>query len=65
MVEQTLTNAYTPMRFSAAAYQMLEMPMLTDKAQEQAQRDAKAKGEAEPVADTKQVKRSRAKEPVA
>jgi len=73
MVELKLTNNYSPMLFSADGYQMVVMPMLTDKAQEQAKRDAKAKGEAEPVApvaepvapvaETKQAKRSRAKQP--
>ncbi len=72
MVELKLTNALSPMLFSADGYQMVVMPMITDKAQEQAKRDAKAKGEAEPVAEpvapvaeTKQAKRSRAKQPVA
>lgn len=70
MVELKLTNTYSPMLFSADGYQMVVMPMLTDKAQEQAKRDAKAKAEAEPVAEpvapvaeTKQAKRSRAKQP--
>jgi len=74
MVEFKLTNAYSPMLFSADGYQMVVMPMLTNEANEQAKRDVKAKAEAkaetptepvaEPVAEPKKAKRSRAKEPV-
>jgi len=71
MVEFSLTNAYSPTLFSADGYQLVVMPMLTDKANEQAKADreaeAKAKAEqaekpAEPVAEHK-PKRSRAKQP--
>jgi len=75
MVELKLTNNYSPMLFSADGYQMVVMPMLTDKAQEQATRDAEAKAKqaeaeaeavAEPVAEpvapvATKAKRSRAK----
>jgi len=68
MVELKLTNGLSPMLFSADGYQLVVMPMITNEANEQAQRDAKAKAEtptepAEPVAT--KAKRSRAKEPVA
>ena len=70
MVEFKLTNGYSPMLFTSNGYQLVVMPMLTDKAQEQATRDAKAKAEAEPVAEpvapvaeTTKAKRSRAKQP--
>jgi DNA polymerase-3 subunit beta len=74
MVELKLTNAYSPMLFSANGYQLVVMPMLTNEANEQAKRDAKAKAEvkaetptepvAEPATDKPTRKRSRAKEPV-
>ena len=73
MVELKLTNAYSPMLFSADGYQLVVMPMLTNEANEQAKRDAKAKAEvkvetpAEPVAEQvkpTKAKRSRAKQPV-
>ena len=67
MVEFSLTNAYSPTLFSADGYQLVVMPMLTDKANEQAKADREAKAEAEkpaePVAEPK-AKRSRAKQPV-
>jgi len=67
MVDLKLINAYSPMLFSADGYQLVVMPMLTDKANEQAKADRQAK--AEPVAETaesqpKAGKRSRAKQPV-
>jgi len=80
MVEFKLTNAYSPVLFSANGYQLVVMPMITDYANEQAKKDREAKTEpskAEPVAEkpaepvAKQAekpkakaKRSRAKEPV-
>ena len=75
MVEFSLTNAYSPMLFSADGYQLVVMPMLTNEANEQATADreakakAKAKTESQPEA-TEQAepvakpKRSRAKQPV-
>ena len=76
MVDFKLTNSYAPTLFTTDGYQLVVMPMMTDKANEQARADrqAKAKAEqpteqAEPVAETaesqpKATKRSRAKEPV-
>jgi DNA polymerase-3 subunit beta len=46
MVDFKLTNAYSPMLFTADGYQLVVMPMLTDKANEQAKADREAKGEA-------------------
>jgi len=43
MVELKLTNSYSPMLFSVDGYQLVVMPMLTDKAQEQQKAEAKAK----------------------
>jgi len=76
MVDFKLTNSYNPTLFTTDGYQLVVMPMLTDKANEQAKADneAKAKAEqakaeattteqAEPVAEHK-PKRSRAKQPV-
>ena len=70
MVEFSLTNAYSPTLFSADGYQLVVMPMLTDKANEQAKADREAKAkqaekpaeQAKPVAEHK-PKRSRAKQP--
>jgi DNA polymerase-3 subunit beta len=70
MAELRLTNAYSPMLFTADGYQLVVMPMLTDKANEQAKADREAKGEAttEPEAtkpaEKPKGKRSRAKQPV-
>ena len=68
MVELKLTNALSPMLFSADGYQLVVMPMITPEAQEQAKRDAEAKAVAEPVAEpvapvATKAKRSRAKQP--
>ena len=46
MVEFKLTNAYSPSLFTVDGYQLVVMPMLTDKANEQAKADREAKGEA-------------------
>jgi DNA polymerase-3 subunit beta len=72
MVDFKLTNAYSPMLFTADGYQLVVMPMMTDKANEQAKADREAKGaeqaesqpEAEPEAEKPKAKRSRAKQPV-
>ena len=73
MVEFKLNNAYSPMLFSQNGYQVVVMPMLTDEAQKAQQEALKAKAEAvkpteqeeaEPVAEPKKVRRSRAKQPV-
>jgi len=67
MVELKLTNAYSPMLFTVDGYQLVVMPMMTDKANEQAKADREAKGEAtttESEANKPKAKRSRAKQPV-
>jgi len=45
MVEFKLTNAFSPMLFSANGYQLVVMPMLSDEANEQAKADREAKAE--------------------
>ena len=62
MVEFSLTNAYSPTLFSADGYQLVVMPMLTDKANEQAKADREAKVKAEKPAEPK-AKPNRAKQP--
>jgi DNA polymerase-3 subunit beta len=79
MVDFKLTNAYSPMLFTADGYQLVVMPMLTDKANEQAKADREAKGEAtttepaesakgepeaEPAENKPKGKAKRAKQPV-
>jgi len=77
MVDLNLTNAYSPMLFSSNGYKVVVMPMVTDKANEQAETDRKAK-EAEQAkeqeAKAKSIKpakpkankpKPKAKEPVA
>ena len=79
MVDFKLTNAYSPMLFTADGYQVVVMPMISDKAKEQQEQDIEArKAEAEPTdaeleaieaeveAETKPKRsRSRKREPVA
>jgi len=79
MVELKLTNAVSPMLFTTNGYQLVVMPMLTDKAQKQAKAEQEAKATAEPtepeatepVAEQteptkpKKARRNRQKEPVA
>jgi len=75
MAEFSLTNAYSPMLFTVDGYQLVVMPLMSDKANEQAKAEREAKAQAEqaekptePVAEkpTKpKAKRSRAKQPVA
>jgi DNA polymerase-3 subunit beta len=77
MVDFNLTNAYSPMLFTTDGYKLVVMPMLSDKANEQAKADreaAKAEAEAtesQPEAEktepakSKKAKHSKAKEPVA
>jgi hypothetical protein len=76
MVDFKLTNSYSPTLFAVDGYQLVVMPMLTDKAQGQAKTDTEAKAKAEPVAEattTEQAevvaenkpKRSRKREAVA
>ena len=64
MVEFKLTNAYSPMLFSADGYQLVVMPMLTNEANEQATADREAKAKAEKPAEPAKGKPSRAKQPV-
>jgi DNA polymerase-3 subunit beta len=80
MAELMLNNAYSPMLFTTDGYNLVVMPMLSDKANEQAKKDREAaKAETEPTkpaesqpeaektepAKPKKAKRSKAKEPVA
>jgi DNA polymerase-3 subunit beta len=76
MVDFKFTNAYSPMLFTVDGYQLVVMPMLTDKANEQAKADREAKAKAKPAttepeaekaepAKTKKAKHGKAKEPVA
>jgi DNA polymerase-3 subunit beta len=77
MAELMLNNAYSPMLFTTDGYKLVVMPMLTDKANQQAKDDreaakaeatepAESKPEAEKTepAKPKKVKHSKAKEPV-
>ena len=79
MVDFKLANAYSPMLFAADGYQLVVMPIMSAKAEEQAkqgrevkaaQAEAKPSGEAEAVAEAENIikakpKRSRKREPVA
>jgi len=51
MVDFKLTNSYSPTLFATDGYQLVVMPMLTDKAQGQAKADNEAKAKAEPPAE--------------
>ena len=77
MVDFSLTNAYSPMLFSQNGYQVVVMPMVTEKANEWQKAQAKAtepsepSGEAMPETVTSQgsvedkpAKPKRAKQPV-
>jgi len=66
MVDFKLSSPVLPMLFTTDSYQLVVMPMLTDKAQEQQKAEAKAKTEtpAEPVAEKPKGKPKRAKQPV-
>jgi DNA polymerase-3 subunit beta len=77
MVDFKLNNAYSPMLFTVDGYKLVVMPMLTDKANQQAKADREAKAKAtttepaesqpvtaEPEANKPKAKRSRAKRPV-
>jgi DNA polymerase-3 subunit beta len=63
MVDFKLTNAYSPMLFAIDGYQLVVMPMMTDKAQEQQKAEPVAE-QAEPEVTKPKGKRSRAKQPV-
>jgi len=77
MVDFKLANAYSPMLFAADGYQLVVMPMMSARAEEQAKQDREAKaaqaeagGEAQAVAEAEQIvkakpKRSRKGEKVA
>jgi hypothetical protein len=70
MVDFKLTNSYNPTLFTTDGYQLVVMPMLTDKANEQAKADNEAKAKAEPVAEAvaeaeAKPKRSRKRDKVA
>ncbi|HEX76631.1 MAG TPA: hypothetical protein G4O12_08665, partial [Dehalococcoidia bacterium] len=67
MVDFKLSSPLAPTLFSTNGYQIVVMPMITDKAQEYAKKQAKAqKAEAKPaeVAEPVKAKHSRAKQPV-
>jgi DNA polymerase-3 subunit beta len=75
MVDFKLTNAYNPTLFTTDGYQLVVMPMLTDKSKDEQKRDYEAKAKAEPPAEPlaepakpevtePKGKRSRAKQPV-
>ena len=71
MVDFKLSSPLAPTLFSTNGYQMVVMPMITDKAQAyQKAKQAEAKAEAEPVAEPAEpaepvkAKHSRAKQPV-
>ena len=56
MVELKVTNGYSPMLFSQNGYQVVCMPMLTDKANQQAKADREAKArQAEPTEPSGEV----------
>jgi hypothetical protein len=71
MVDFKLTNSYSPTLFSVDGYQLVVMPMVTDKAHAEQKAQAEAKAKAEPVAEQAEVvaenkpKRSRKREAVA
>ena len=68
MVEFKLTNGYSPMLFSSNGYQLVVMPMLTDKATEQSKQDREAKAEqptTEPTEPTEPTEAEPVAEPVA
>jgi len=65
MVEFKLTNAYSPTLFSADGYQLVVMPMLTDKANEQAKADREAKAKATTTEPESQPEATEQAEPVA
>jgi DNA polymerase-3 subunit beta len=78
MVDFKLTNAYSPMLFTADGYQLVVMPMMTNEASESQKRDREAREaeavtdepteaetEAEPAKADKPKRKRKAKEPVA
>jgi len=67
MVEFKLSNAYSPTLFTADGYQLVVMPLMSDKAQEQQRAEAKAKAEkpAEQAESQPAEQQPEATEPVA
>ena len=69
MVDLNLSNAYSPILFSSNGYKVVVMPMITDKANEQAKADNQVKEaqkpEAKEPAKPKAKKAGKVKEPVA
>jgi hypothetical protein len=51
MVDFKLTNSYSPTLFAVDGYQLVVMPMVTDKAHAEQKAQAEAKAKAEPVAE--------------
>ena len=51
MVDLSLTNAYSPMLFTIEGYQVVVMPMVSDKAKEQQEQDRQATATVEPAAE--------------
>jgi hypothetical protein len=51
MVDFKLTNSYSPTLFAVDGYQLVVMPMLTDKSKDEQKRDYEAKAKAEPPAE--------------
>jgi DNA polymerase-3 subunit beta len=70
MVDFKLTNSYNPTLFATDGYQLVVMPMLTDKSNQQAKANNEAKAKAEPQATAEpevakpKARHSRAKQPV-
>ena len=75
MVDFKLSSPVLPMLFTTDGYQLVVMPMLTDKSKDEQKRDYEAKAKAEPPAEPvaeqakpevtePKGKRSRAKQPV-
>jgi hypothetical protein len=64
MLDFKLTNAYSPMLFTADGYQLVVMPMMTNQASEQAKADREAK-QAEAVTQAEAVAEAHEAEPIA
>jgi len=62
MVDFKLTNSYSPTLFAVDGYQLVVIPMVTDKAQAEQKAQAEAKAKAEPVAEATTTEQA---EPVA
>jgi F0F1-type ATP synthase membrane subunit b/b' len=62
MVDFKLTNAYSPMLFTVNGYQLVVMPMITDKAKEQAKAETEAKAKQAEEKMTPEVKEAIAKQ---